>query len=198
MTIDEAIQHCKEQVQEQAKKGCYSCAEEHQQLAEWLKELKAYREQGGDAISRKYILDLIDTKGANLDDDLLIVEQWIQDAPSVNSQSIKCDDAISRREALNAITMAEVRWQAVDNVNKLPSVTPQQRSGRWILVSERLPEDSELVLFSTKTDRVFTGRYFDDDTDFQWYAFRDETFVEDNVVTAWMPLPQPYKAESEV
>ena len=44
MTIDEAIQHCKEQVQEQAKKGCYSCAEEHQQLAEWLKELKAYKE----------------------------------------------------------------------------------------------------------------------------------------------------------
>jgi hypothetical protein len=44
MTLDEAIQHCKEQVQEQAKKGCYSCAEEHQQLAEWLKELKAYKE----------------------------------------------------------------------------------------------------------------------------------------------------------
>lgn len=44
MTLDEAIQHCREQVQEQAKKGCYSCAEEHQQLAEWLKELKAYKE----------------------------------------------------------------------------------------------------------------------------------------------------------
>ena len=43
-----------------------------------------------------------------------------------------CADAISRQEALNAITMAEVRWQAVDNVNKLPSVTPQQRTGRWI------------------------------------------------------------------
>lgn len=44
MTIDEAIQHCQEKVQEQAKKGCYRCAEEHHQLAEWLKELKAYRE----------------------------------------------------------------------------------------------------------------------------------------------------------
>lgn len=44
-----------------------------------------------------------------------------------------CSDAISRQEALNAITMAEVRWQAVDNVNKLPSVTPQQRTGRWII-----------------------------------------------------------------
>lgn len=44
MTLQEAIQHCREQVQEQAKKGCYSCAEEHQQLAKWLKELKDYRE----------------------------------------------------------------------------------------------------------------------------------------------------------
>ena len=44
MDLESAIQHCKEQVQEQAKRGCYSCAEEHQQLAEWLKELKTSRE----------------------------------------------------------------------------------------------------------------------------------------------------------
>ena len=66
---------------------------------------------------------------------------------------------------------------------------------KWIPVSERLPEDSELVLFSTKTDRVFEGRYFADNTDRQWYAFRDECFAWNNVVTAWMPLPEPYKAE---
>jgi hypothetical protein len=63
MDLESAIQHCKEQVQEQAKRGCYSCAEEHQQLAEWLKELKAYRSRSeipntcGDAISRKAVLD---------------------------------------------------------------------------------------------------------------------------------------------
>ena len=45
MTIDEAIQHCEEVADtpcftdEEAK--CYS---EHRQLADWLKELKAYRE----------------------------------------------------------------------------------------------------------------------------------------------------------
>ena len=65
----------------------------------------------------------------------------------------------------------------------------------WIPVSERLPEDREIVLFSTKTDRVFEGRYFADNTDRQWYSFRDETFAWNNVVTAWMPLPQPYKGK---
>jgi heterodisulfide reductase subunit B len=56
MTIDEAIQHCEEVMMENLEKtkdrnasdpiaiNCGECAEEHQQLAEWLKELKAYRE----------------------------------------------------------------------------------------------------------------------------------------------------------
>ena len=89
-----------------------------------------------------------------------------------------------------------------DAMRAIANGTQQESSSeipnKWIPVSERLPEDGEVVLFSTKTDRVFNGRYFADDTDFQWYAFRDETFVEDNVITAWMPLPEPYKAESEV
>ena len=72
-----------------------------------------------------------------------------------------------------------------------------EQEPKWIPASERLPEDYELVLFSTKTDRVFEGRYFADNTDHQWYAFRDECFAWNNVVTAWMPLPEPYMAESE-
>lgn len=56
MTIDEAIRHC-EEVAEQNEKDCEkveeglnsddfcdSCASEHRQLAEWLREVKAYRE----------------------------------------------------------------------------------------------------------------------------------------------------------
>lgn len=57
MTIDEAIAHCEEvveELEEEAVKGCcddseimdkcIECAKEHRQLAEWLKELEAYRE----------------------------------------------------------------------------------------------------------------------------------------------------------
>jgi hypothetical protein len=62
MTLDEAIQHC-EEVAEENEKFCYKkggeggyfnedtdwnitkCAAEHRQLAEWLKELKDYRER---------------------------------------------------------------------------------------------------------------------------------------------------------
>jgi len=39
-----------------------------------------------------------------------------------------CKDCISRQDALNAITMAEVRWQAVKCIEELPSVLPQKES----------------------------------------------------------------------
>lgn len=48
MTLDEAIKHCEEKEKEQALNGCFACAEEHKQLAEWLKELKARREADDD------------------------------------------------------------------------------------------------------------------------------------------------------
>ena len=57
MTLDEAIQHCEEVAKikrnrlirgdfeegSYAEEECQKCAEEHRQLAEWLKELKDYR-----------------------------------------------------------------------------------------------------------------------------------------------------------
>ena len=73
----------------------------------------------------------------------------------------------------------------------------EEQEPKWIPVSERLPEHYQNILFSTKTNRVFEGRYFKDETEHQWYSFRDECFAWNNVVTAWMPLPEPYKAESE-
>ena len=59
MTIEEAIKHCEEVAEREQQKGyyanteanqsteygtkCYECAEEHRQLAEWLRELKRDR-----------------------------------------------------------------------------------------------------------------------------------------------------------
>ena len=121
-----------------------------------------------------------------------------------------CEDAISRQAVIDAIDKWVKNMHILialptnevtplfESVHKLPHVTPQPKTGHWIPVSERLPEDQEVILVSTKTDRVFEGRYYDDNTKRQWYSFRDDTFAWNNVVTAWMPLPEPYQAESEV
>ena len=42
MTIDEAIEHCYDIVNNECKN--YECRLDHKQLAEWLTELKKYRE----------------------------------------------------------------------------------------------------------------------------------------------------------
>ena len=47
LSIDEAIAHAREVASRKFddRVHCISCAEEHEQLAEWLEELKAYREK---------------------------------------------------------------------------------------------------------------------------------------------------------
>ena len=77
---------------------------------------------------------------------------------------------------------------------------------RWIPVTERLPEvgDTYIVTIEYKgmfegvdaADFVFTG---DGYIDGKWDTLND--WIEDKPefyhVTAWMPLPEPYTAESE-
>lgn len=49
MTIDEAIIHAEEKGKELLKKdSCNKCAEDHFQLASWLRELKILREKTED------------------------------------------------------------------------------------------------------------------------------------------------------
>lgn len=53
MTIDEAIEHARE-VSEVREDMCAECRAEHQQLAEWLEELKRYRKEHAWAKNRAY------------------------------------------------------------------------------------------------------------------------------------------------
>lgn len=77
MTLDEAIKHteevaikmeceamCVEEAYQTAKQAdCEKCAEEHRQLAEWLRDYKRLLEQEPceDAVSRQAVLDLVNS-----------------------------------------------------------------------------------------------------------------------------------------
>jgi len=117
-------------------------------------------------------------------------EQWQELKETIiemrDNNEFEYEDVTSMcRFLLNYMNTLEEQMSDSENPNK------------WIPVSERLPKNGELVLFSTKTDRVFEGRFFVDKTELQWYAFRDKAFAYNNVVTAWLPLPEPYKEEKE-
>jgi hypothetical protein len=106
MTLDEAIKHCEEVAEKQEKiaiytpfemlnsdvdiEKCQECANEHRQLAEWLKDYKRLLEE--DVISRKKVIDTIyrECSGENLDIDfakVLLLQRKIKSIPSVQSDS---------------------------------------------------------------------------------------------------------------
>lgn len=118
---------------------------------------------------------------------------WTEQNPTIkNDLAVDC---ISRK---SVITIIQNHWwncRDIDKlVNDLPSVTPQEP--RWIPVSERLPKDGGdyLVTLSLYVGGKEPVREVRKD----FYCILSKKWLYNNDdVTAWMPLPQPYKAERE-
>lgn len=117
-------------------------------------------------------------------------------------------DLISRQETIDAIlnltnskTIEELfeyirehelaeRWSggvydAIDVVIGLPSAQPEQR---WIPCSERLPKYGQAVLAYDLANDEYEINFVLDEEKGEWFWYG---------VTAWMPLPEPYKEEGE-
>ena len=145
MTLDEAIKHCEEAAIEQDKlckryddasgysrshneairttdaKMCEECAEEHRQLAEWLRELKQLKEQEFYVTTRELS-----------DDELKHLVEQMEKArwQLVPVKQEPCEDAISRQAVLRLVEQypSIIGSRCVGlmaDIKHLPSVTPQ-------------------------------------------------------------------------
>ena len=110
----------------------------------------------------------------------------------------ECEDAISRQEVIE--TIKELNWrynghpggEVYGAIIELPSVRP--KVGHWISVHERLPEKNGNYLVTYESfDGTARIRY--EDVDHYGPDWLHESKYKK--VVAWMPLPKPYKAESE-
>jgi len=86
----------------------------------------------------------------------------------------------------------------------------KKEAATWIPVSERLPEENgnfltvdehgyiHIFCFVNNLKMVDDFYFFDKNNVPGWYDYDSEFgFYQIKDIVAWMPLPQPYKAESE-
>ena len=106
------------------------------------------------------------------------------------------DEAIKRlKEARTTIQPYQYVDEAIDY-----AIKALEQKTNWTPVSERPPENSDRYLayivneHNDKLQYIMTCEYSSNGYWRNW--FPDDECASDNVV-AWMPLPEPYKAEKE-
>lgn len=80
----------------------------------------------------------------------------------------------------------------------------EPKTGDWISVNERLPENTQPVLMTIRRmsklynhEPFITVGYISWNQTTWWSAHDGDCVRNEIEVLAWMPLPEPYKAESE-
>ncbi len=95
--------------------------------------------------------------------------QAIMDLPSVQLQDIARDIAT-----------------IIENEKDMRVVLKQPR---WIPCSERLPTTKDDYIITVKDKSLKWTDYVEWNADYHWWEY------DDDMVIAWMPLPEPYKGE---
>lgn len=95
-----------------------------------------------------------------------------------------------------ADVIAERAKKEKEVIERLAEYEDLEEKEGWIPITDRLPDNNgtefDTVLISTVENGVQMGFY--DDEDERWWFTCSDGSAWSVTVTAWMPLPEPYKA----
>lgn len=104
------------------------------------------------------------------------------------------NDLISRQAAIDAVIKRDANC-GIDSAEVLKALPSAQPERKWIPVSERLPEDGTDI-FVTYVDeeetRIIPVNYGRG----TWFDCIFDRALDSLKVTAWMPLPEPWKGDN--
>lgn len=196
MTLEEAIKHAEEIIVENLEKtkgrnasdpiaiNCFKCAEEHRQLAEWLKDYKRLKEQDPceNTIDRSAALDAISRIGLCKcsTNEIQAVSECLRAVESLPSVTPKYTDVEIQK--MQELEQAEIK--------KAYEIGKDEEPNKWIPVSERLPKlYEEVIVTDIETTGTYLSRYIGNG---HWEC---DNGLFDNRIIAWMPLPKPYEPQ---
>lgn len=88
------------------------------------------------------------------------------------------------------------KQELVDRLAMYEDAAEKEKFGKWIPISERLPEDESYILVSFENSTMpDIARYEENDEGGTFYPGDDEKSYSSYgfFVNAWMPLPKPYR-----
>lgn len=122
-------------------------------------------------------------------------------------------DAIGLKQALAVSAILEDKKTIGQIIDEQPTIEPERKTGRWIPVTERLPEEREWIgtkIFGTTiSDEIYVtfeapdGQRFADHISFQNGGLsvadveRMRVWYKGAKPIAWKQLPEPYREGQE-
>ena len=113
-----------------------------------------------------------------------------------SAQNVPKEDLISRKAAIDALKNERSDWNCdynvpvdhcIDAIYSVPSAQPEPQ---WIPCSERLPEPRVDVWVNSDIGQI--QGYYEEHIGIWYASFGQGRDYLELIVTAWMPLPEPY------
>lgn len=98
-------------------------------------------------------------------------------------------------EAVNKHTVPSVEIILSEDITEILKEVPSAEP-KWIPVSEKLPEKNVWVLVTVEQSGVRYQEIMRRNNYIETWTDNIDNYTDE--ITAWMPLPAPYKKESEV